>query len=158
MPIKIAEPKLPRGLLRLGFRLPIWLYRARLGWLLGNRFLMLVHVGRKSGQSRRVVLEVVKHDKSSNTYYVVSGWGEKADWYRNILATPQVVVHVGRRKWDAQAERVSADGGGRVMLDYARRHPIALRELSRIMGYKWDGTQADAAALGRMVPVVALRP
>jgi hypothetical protein len=30
-----------RGLMRLALRLPIWLYRARLGWLLGERFLLL---------------------------------------------------------------------------------------------------------------------
>jgi hypothetical protein len=35
----------PRGLARLAFRLPIWLYRLRLGWLLGDRFLLLTHIG-----------------------------------------------------------------------------------------------------------------
>lgn len=34
-------------------RAPVWLYRARLGALLGSRMLMLEHVGRSSGQSRR---------------------------------------------------------------------------------------------------------
>jgi len=34
----------PRGLARLAFRLPIWLYHLRLGWLLGDRLLMLTHI------------------------------------------------------------------------------------------------------------------
>lgn len=40
-------------------RAPIWLFRARLGFLLGSRLLMLEHLGRKSGGRRHVVLEVV---------------------------------------------------------------------------------------------------
>ncbi|MFL7870015.1 MAG: nitroreductase family deazaflavin-dependent oxidoreductase, partial [Anaerolineales bacterium] len=71
----------PSKALRFGLRLPIWLYRLRLGWLLGDRFLMLTHTGRKSGLPRHVVIEVVQHDKETDTYYVVSGWGEKSDWY-----------------------------------------------------------------------------
>jgi hypothetical protein len=42
-------------------RAPIWLYRHGLGWLFGSRLLMLEHVGRKSGQPRYVVLEVIGH-------------------------------------------------------------------------------------------------
>ena len=34
-----------RGLLRLGVRLPLVLYRVHLGRLLGERFLMLTHIG-----------------------------------------------------------------------------------------------------------------
>src|SRR5215212_10162331 len=41
----------PAGALRLAFRLPIYLYRLDLGWLLGHRFLLLVHRGRESGRS-----------------------------------------------------------------------------------------------------------
>jgi hypothetical protein len=42
----LVDSRPPRGLLRLGLRGRIWLYRARWGWLPGDRFLMLVHVGR----------------------------------------------------------------------------------------------------------------
>ncbi len=44
----------PGKVLRLGLRLPIWLYRARLGRLLGERFLLLTHIGRKSGLPRQI--------------------------------------------------------------------------------------------------------
>jgi hypothetical protein len=37
---KTAIATAPHGLLRFGLRLPIWLYRLHLGWLLGNRFLL----------------------------------------------------------------------------------------------------------------------
>ncbi len=101
--------KPPGKALRLGLRLPIWLYRARLGWLLDDRFLMLTHTGRKSGLPRRTVIEVVRHDRQADTYYVVSGWGEKSDWYQNIKKNPDVTVQVGGREFRATAEFIPLD-------------------------------------------------
>src|SRR5579862_6380067 len=40
-------------------RAPVWLYRARLGFVFGSRLLMLEHTGRKTGTRRYVVLEAV---------------------------------------------------------------------------------------------------
>src|SRR5574339_1000973 len=94
----------PSKALRFGLRLPIWLYRLRLGWLLDNRFLMLAHKGRISGQLHQTVIEVVQHDKATDTYYAVSGWGAKADWYQNIQKNPLVTVHVSGRSFQARAQ------------------------------------------------------
>ena len=66
----------PHGLLLLVLRLPLWIYRFHLGWVLGNRFLLLCHVGRKSQQIHQSVIEVVKHDQQSDSFYVVAAWGE----------------------------------------------------------------------------------
>jgi hypothetical protein len=46
----------PTGVSRLAFKMPIYLYRLNLGWLLGHRFLLLVHRGRKCGLLRETVL------------------------------------------------------------------------------------------------------
>jgi deazaflavin-dependent oxidoreductase (nitroreductase family) len=159
MPTKLADTHPPRGLLRLGVRLPIWLYRARLGWLLGDRFLMLTHIGRKSGLPRHVVLEVVSHDKATNTYLIASGWGEKSDWFRNIQKTPQVVVHAGRQRFDAIAVRLPVDEAERELLNYARRHPSAFRSLAGLMlGQRLEGTEENCHLLAQSIPLVALRP
>jgi deazaflavin-dependent oxidoreductase (nitroreductase family) len=149
----------PHGLARMAARLPIWLYRARMGWLLGDRFLMLTHTGRKSGLPRRVVLEVVHHDKASGTYVIASGWGEKSDWFRNIQKTPQVTVHAGSRRFEAVAVRLSSEEAERELLDYARRHPIAFRELAGFMaGERLKGAPEDCRLLARSIPLVILRP
>jgi hypothetical protein len=55
----------PAGALRLAFRLPIYLYRLDLGWLLGHRFLLLVHQGRRSGLLRETVLEVLLYEPAT---------------------------------------------------------------------------------------------
>jgi len=122
----------PSKALRFGLRLPVLLYRLRLGCLLGDRFLMLTHTGRKSGLPRHTVIEVVKHDKEKDTYYVVSGWGEKSDWYRNVRKTPRATVHSGGRKFQTIAEFIPVEKAIEVINTYAREHPIAFNELSRI--------------------------
>lgn len=158
MPEKIADVQPPRGILRWLARLPIWLYRAGLGWLLGNRFLMLTHIGRKSGQPRQAVLEVVSYDRADDTYYVAVGFGENTDWYRNLLRTPDVVIRVGRRQIAVRAGRLSPEEAERVIVGYARRHPLAIRELAHVLGWRVNGAEDDYRALGRIIPIIALRP
>ena len=46
---------------------PLWLYRMRLGFRLGNRMLMLEHRGRSSGLRRYAVLEVVDRPPPTST-------------------------------------------------------------------------------------------
>jgi deazaflavin-dependent oxidoreductase (nitroreductase family) len=75
-------------------RAPIWLYRARLGFLFRSRMLMLEHIGRQSGARRYVVLEVFGHP-TPGTYVVVSGFGSRAQWFRNVRANPDVRVFIG---------------------------------------------------------------
>lgn len=152
---KIGEPPEPKGLTRWLFRLPIGLYQAGLGWLLGGRFIKITHIGRKSGKPHQVVVEVMRHDQASDTYYVASGWGEKSDWYLNVMKNPRVNIQVGRRKTQAVAERVPPEVGEKEMLHYSLLHPGALKSLARFMGYEYGGTQAEARELGRQVPIVA---
>jgi deazaflavin-dependent oxidoreductase (nitroreductase family) len=137
------------------------LYRHGLGWLLGDRFLMLTHKGRKSGLPRQVVLEVVAHHPDTGEYIIASGWGDRADWYLNILKTPVVWVRVGRRRFQAIAEPLSHDKAQREIEDYARRHPIAFRQLGGLLfgTITRSGLTSDALdAFVQAVPLVALHP
>jgi deazaflavin-dependent oxidoreductase (nitroreductase family) len=144
--------------LRPLLRLPIWLYRAHLGWLLGDRALMLTHRGRKSGLPRQTVLEVVRHDKATGACVIVSGWGEKADWCRNIQQDPRVWVHLGGRRFPARAVRLTEDEATREMAEYARRHPLAYRQLGNLLIGHLTGTEADYRAMAAGMPMFALRP
>jgi deazaflavin-dependent oxidoreductase (nitroreductase family) len=140
-------------------RLPILLYRLGLGGLLGGRMLLLTHRGRTSGQVRRTVLEVVAHDPASGAYMVASGWGGKADWFRNIQQTPRVSVTVGGRRFPAVARQLSPAAAGPVLADYARQHPVAFRALAPLLlGQAVDRDLPDPQALAQVVPLVALEP
>jgi deazaflavin-dependent oxidoreductase (nitroreductase family) len=158
MPEKISEPKLPRGLLRLAFRLPIWFYRAHLGWLWGYRFVLLAHTGRKSGLLRQTMLEVIRHDKAIGACIVASGWGTKSDWFLNVTANPNIVIQIRNKRSAAIAERLSPETAAQELLDYAHRHPQAMRELAQFMGYRLDGTDEDTLALGQMIPMFIFKP
>jgi deazaflavin-dependent oxidoreductase (nitroreductase family) len=106
-------------------RAPIWIYKARAGAVLGSRFLMLEHIGRKSGARRYVVLEVVDHP-TPDSYVVVSGFGAKAQWFRNIKANPRVRVYTGSRApRPATARILAGQEADQALGAYINAHPQA---------------------------------
>jgi len=107
----------PKGCLLLGFRLPVWLYRIRLGWMMGKRMIYFEHIGRTSGAKRRSVVEIIRYDQEDDVYYVVSGYGEKSDWFKNITKNPEVFAVVGGRRFHAVTERLSLKEKLSSMLD-----------------------------------------
>jgi deazaflavin-dependent oxidoreductase (nitroreductase family) len=159
MPEKIKDVTPPTGLNRLMFRLPIWFYKLHIGWLLGGRFLLLNHVGRKSGQARQVVLEVVGHDKETDTYYVASGFGPQAQWFQNLQETTAVSIQVGRKKMPVTAHILSSEESGNTMVAYAHNHPKAAKNLMKFCGYLVDGSDEDYFVMGsEHIPFVAFEP
>lgn len=103
-------------------RAPIWLFRARLGAVFGSRMLMLEHVGRKSGARRYVVLEVFDHPRD-NVYIVPSGFGIRAQWFRNIQANPRVRVTLrSHAPVPATARRLTQDQADETLRGYIERH------------------------------------
>ena len=151
-------PRKPRGLLKWGYKLPIALYRARLGWLLGHRFLLLTHRGRRTDKIRQTVLEVVHYDPATQESAVVSAYGKQADWYRNILARPAVEVRTGRSRYTPQHRLLGTDECFAALQAYQRRHRSAFRAIMRLLGYRYDGTEAGLRELSEQVLMVAFRP
>lgn len=132
-----TTPNPPRGFSRFMYRAPIWLYRAHLGFVLGKRFLLLNHIGRKSGQARQAVLEVANYLPDQDTFIVASGFGFKSDWYLNVKAQPEVTIQVGRRQMEVMVTLLSPEQSGKQMADYYRRHPRTARSLvTRLLGHE----------------------
>jgi deazaflavin-dependent oxidoreductase (nitroreductase family) len=158
MPQKISDPQPPRDLKRMLLRLPIWCYRLGCGWLLGKRFLLPNHLGRRSGLPRQTVLEVVKYDADTDTYFIASGFGKQSDWYRNLIKMPAARIQVGNRRMNVMARPLTPEQSGEVMVDYARRYPKAARSICCQVGYQVDGSEDDYRAVGReAIPFVELR-
>jgi deazaflavin-dependent oxidoreductase (nitroreductase family) len=110
-------------------RAPIWIYRARLGFLMGSRVLMLEHIGRRSGARRYAILEVVDQP-APGRYVVASGFGERSQWLRNVRANPSVRVSVGRqRSRPATARPLDPAEAQAALREYARKHPVSWRTL-----------------------------
>lgn len=155
--VGIGEP--PKGLSRLLWRAPIWIYRLGLGGLIKKRMLLLHHTGRISGNKRENVLEIVDHDSDSDSYIVASGFGTKSDWYRNLVKEPRCSITVGRELIEVLARPLPAEESGQAMVKYANKHPKAAKNLMSICGYKVDGSDEDYFIVGRdVVPFVALEP
>lgn len=157
--MKVAErPRPPAGFRRTAYRLPVWLYRARLGRLLGHRLVLINHTGRVSGKQRQVVVEVAQWDRRTGAVAVVSGFGPGSDWYRNLLAHPAASIQLGAHIISVQAVPVSPGQAGEVMADYARCHPRAASNLCRFMGFDVDGSDDDYRAAGRQMTALRLEP
>jgi deazaflavin-dependent oxidoreductase (nitroreductase family) len=151
--------KKPTGILRALLRAPIWLYCWNLGWMMGGRFLLLTHIGRKSGLKRQTVIEVVSHDESTGVTYVAAAWRDQSDWYRNVQQNPIVGVQVRNRRFQARAEEVSSQEAEARLWDYAQEHPTAFRELVMVMlGERLPPNKETCRKVAESVPVISLTP
>lgn len=95
---------------RLLNKLMVMNFRWGFGPLLSGQIEPLGHImvltttGRRSGRKHRtpVNFAIVRGD-----VYCTAGFGHRADWYRNVLANPQVEVWIGSQRWSGRAEPVS---------------------------------------------------
>ncbi|HEX4367090.1 MAG TPA: nitroreductase family deazaflavin-dependent oxidoreductase [Rhodopila sp.] len=156
----MARPRL-NPLLRRLFRTPVWLYRWHCGPLLGHRFLLLTHIGRRSQLSRHTVLEVMVWRPDIPEAIVMSAFGRNADWLRNIEAHPGPRVNIGSSRFTADHRILDTAEAAAVMADYERRNrfaaPVIRLALSRMLGWRYRGSQADRARLAEQLPLVAFR-
>ena len=156
------QPSPPRGPLRWLLGLPVYLYRARLGFLLGHRFLVLVHDGRRTGQRHETPLEVVRYDPSTDEATVVAGWGRKTAWLHNVEAGRAREVWIGRARWVPAVRRLDVDEAVAVLERYERRSGLPRRivwaVLSRLLGWRYDGSPVARRRAAEQLPMLALRP
>jgi deazaflavin-dependent oxidoreductase (nitroreductase family) len=139
--------------------LSIWFYRLTPGWILGDRGLLLTHIGRRGLQLRQTLLEVVAHDPATDTYIAAAGWGKRADWFRSIQIRPHVLVDVEDRRFEAIAARLSEAEAKRALRVYACRCPSAFRDLAGAMAERQLlGLSDDYRALAHALRLIALRP
>lgn len=157
-----VQPTPPAGPLRAILHLPVHLYRARLGVLLGHRFLLLVHRGRRSGRRYETVLEVVRYDPVTEESVVVAGWGRRTAWFHNVEAGGAVAVLTGGRRYAPAYRLLDADEATAVVAEYERRNrfiaPVVRAVLSWLVGWRYHGTEAARRRLVAQLPLLAFRP
>jgi len=124
------DPGKSRGLMayppsrwrRAMFRAPLYLWRMGLGRpLSAARMIVLTTRGRKSGLPRHTMVECTSMD---GRLYIVPGWGERAHWYRNVLADPKVTVQHSGKIWGAIARRVTDREEVEPLYSAARQSPV----------------------------------
>jgi len=149
---------------RLGrfFRAPIYLYRWGLGGMLGKRFLLLIHTGRRTGHRHETVLEIMEYRADGPEAVVMSGFGRNADWFLNIQANPDEEVVIGTRHFAAKHRILPAEEALGVLRGYVRRNrfmaPVIGWVLSRLLGWRYRGSESDERRLVGQLPFIAFRP
>ena len=130
--------------------------------MLGHRFLLLIHIGRRTGFCRHTVLEVMEFRKEGPEAVVMSAFGRNADWLRNIEATPSPLVVIGSRRFIASYRFLDEEDAMRVVASYEDRNRLITRVirlvLSRLLGWHYDGSKSARRRLVKQLPVLAFRP
>ena len=153
---------LSRNLLRRALHAPTYLYRWGLAGVLGKRFLLLTHIGRRSGVAHQTVLEVMEYRTAGPEAVVMSGFGRNANWLRNIEAGPAPEVVVGNKRFGAEYRFLGDEEAAGVLRRYETQNrlmmPIIRRVLSRLVGWKYTGTDEERRRLVNQLPLIAFRP
>lgn len=113
----------PTGRARKLARVPVYLYSLGLGSLTTIWPIMILTTrGRKTGKPRYTALEYRRH---GSKFYVVSAWGERPQWYRNLLAYPHATIQIGRQIFNTRAVPLDNPAEAvRVLYMFRRTAPI----------------------------------
>jgi len=99
-----------RQAFRLVNRLMVFMWKIGMGRLINiwpaalGRIMVIKHLGRRSGQVR---MAPVNYAPVGGELYCTAGFGSGSDWYRNIMANPQVELWLPEGKSPARAEDIS---------------------------------------------------
>jgi deazaflavin-dependent oxidoreductase (nitroreductase family) len=143
----------PYGVVKWLMKSPIILYRFGFGPLIGERILILTTTGRKSGLPRQTAIE---HRRFGNVYYIVSGWGSRADWYHNILKNPRVRVWAGRREFYGMAGVLNlVEKREATRMRWGKNEQRAIRSLFHL---KAEPTDEQITELMKRTIIVRIKP
>jgi deazaflavin-dependent oxidoreductase (nitroreductase family) len=69
-----------------------------------GRIMVIEHVGRRTGARYRTP---VNFTRCGPDLFCLAGFGPRTDWYRNVLAHPEIAVWLPHGRWTAKAEEAS---------------------------------------------------
>ena len=139
------------------FKLPLILYRAGLGWLFGHRFMLLTHIGRRSGKVRRTVLAVLEFNPNTREIKAMSAWSA-SDWYLNLQSNPAVQVETGFTRYAPVQRSLAPEEIAALFVNYRGKHPLFSRVVCQIPGWRYDSSYEEFLELARSLRGVAFRP
>jgi deazaflavin-dependent oxidoreductase (nitroreductase family) len=142
----------PNQFLRLALRLPILFTRMGLGKLVSaSNVLILTTRGRKTGRARHTAIEYRRH---GSQLYVISAWGDRPDWFRNLLIDPHVTVQQNGRTFAARASVVDNSGEALRVLHLFRRTAPFVYEA--VLARMTDERAKDVSTLPEISPDVTI--
>ena len=132
------------------------LYATPLALLLGRLILLLTTTGRKTGLPRITPLQ---YEYDDGCFLVGSSRGTQADWFRNVLATPQVGVQVGARHFQGHAQPVTDPRRIADLLELRlQRHPMMVGKILEMEGLGHRPGRAKLEIYARKLAMVIIQP
>jgi deazaflavin-dependent oxidoreductase (nitroreductase family) len=132
------------------------LYASGKGWIIGWLILLLTHTGRKSGKRYVTPLQ---YEEIDGAYYIGAARGQKADWFRNVKANPNVEVAVGRKVFHALAELVTDPARVADFLEYRlKRHPLMIGLMMKLHKLPMRPSREQFLELSQTTALVILHP
>lgn len=118
--------------------------------------LLLVTTGRKSGLSRTTPLQ---YEEMNGNYIVGSARGQDADWYKNILACPEVIVQVKANTYRANAIAITDPDQIADFLEFRlKRRPRMIKTLMCMEGLPTQFGREDLVAFAKNKALVEIQP
>ena len=123
---------------------------------LSRPVLLLTTTGRRSGMPRVAPLQ---YEEIDGTIYLAAARGQKADWFRNIVAHPQVQIQIGTRTFSATAEPTTDTTHIADFLETRRtRHPQMIGAMLLLHGLSPRVDRQALEKLAQELALVALHP
>ncbi len=117
--------------------------------------LLLTTIGRKTGNPHTVA---VQYEKIDGKYYIGAGQGKKCDWYRNILANPQVTIEISDKKTNGIAEVITGEEEIAEFLEYRlRKHPLMVGLILKADGCSFHPDHTELLEYARGIGLVSIR-
>ena len=103
------------------------------------------------------LLELYKHYTSEENVPELTE-KTKIEIWEAITQNPCVNIQLGRQHFKATAERLSTDEAEKIFRLYHQRHPNAIKNLSKMIGYQVDEDEESLTQFMRSIPVIAFHP
>ena len=93
---------------------------------------------------------------------VAAGWGRRTGWLHNVEAGLAREVWIGRERFVPAYRVLAPDEAERLFADYERRNrlgaPLVRAVISRLVGWRYVGTQASRRRVVEQLSLVGFRP
>ncbi|BBY25813.1 nitroreductase family deazaflavin-dependent oxidoreductase [Mycobacterium stomatepiae] len=125
-------------------RIPTWIFKLGMGRLLGSRFAMITHRGRKSGAHHTVIIETADGSIQQGRLVYIIAYGTRAQWYKNLKASPAVSIEIaGKTYHQPRYEFLDKAATERAIASYWARYPKLAGWMARNGVFFYPGPLGD---------------
>lgn len=143
--------KSPGKIFKFINRFPLFFYQIGLGGLIVGPFLRITTIGRVSGRPRHTMLEFID-DSADGNPIILSGWGGRSDWVKNLRKNPRIMVSKGWRSFPALAQEIPLEEAADLLEDYFRKMPGMGQIMAKRAGVVLDGSREKLLELADKHP------